>query len=103
MAYYSVFLVTPTTNAWIPESLAVVGPTVAKHGGKYLARTASHERLEGSDATPGLIALLEWPSKEAAKAFYSDPQYQPHLQARLAGAGSEAFLFEGKDDFAWTN
>src|SRR2546421_498504 len=86
MAYYSVFLVTPTTDAWIPEYLAVVGPTVAKHGGKYLARTASHERLEGADPSPGLIAILEFPSKEAAMAFYKDPAYQPHLQARLAGA-----------------
>jgi uncharacterized protein (DUF1330 family) len=100
MAYYSVFLVTPKTDTWIPEYLAVVGPTVAKYGGKYLARTANHERLEGTDASPGLIAILEWPSKEAAKAFYGDAQYQPHLQARLAGAANDAFLIEGKDDFA---
>ena len=100
MAYYSVFMVTPQTDAWIPDYLGVVGPTVTKHGGKYLARTASHERLEGAEVSPGLIAILEWPSKEAAIAFYSDPVYQPHLQARLAGAANDAFLIEGKDDFA---
>jgi uncharacterized protein (DUF1330 family) len=100
MAHYSVFMVTPTTDAWIPAYLEAVGPAVAKHGGKYLARTASHERIEGTGASPGLIALLEWPSKEAATAFYKDPAYEPHLQARLAGASSDAFLIEGKDDFS---
>ena len=38
--------------------------------------------------------------KEAADAFYSDPDYQPHLQGRLAGATNHFFLIEAKDDFA---
>ena len=46
------------------------------------------------------MVIIEWPSAEAAKAFYSDPEYQPHLQARLAGADNHFFLVEGKDDFA---
>jgi uncharacterized protein (DUF1330 family) len=100
MSYYSVFFVTPSTEAWIPDYLPVVTAAVAKHGGKYLARTASHERIEGAGSGPGVIALIEWPSKDASAAFYSDPDYAPHLQARLAGAVNEAFLVEGKDDFA---
>jgi uncharacterized protein (DUF1330 family) len=100
MAYYTVFMVTPTTDAWIPDYLAGAGPVVAKHGGKFLTRTANHERLEGSGVSPGVIAILEWPSKEAAMGFYQDPAYGPHLQARLGGSTSDAFLVEGKDDFA---
>jgi uncharacterized protein (DUF1330 family) len=100
MSYYSVFFVTPTTDAWVPDYLAAVGPLVAKHGGKYLARTASHERIEGSADSPGVIALLEWPDKDAATAFYGDPAYAPHLKARLEGGVNQAFLIEGKDDFA---
>ena len=100
MAHYSVFFVTPTTEAWIADYLPVVTETVAKHGGKYLARTASHERVEGSGASPGVIVIVEWPSRDAANAFYEDPGYEPHLKARLAGAVNEAFLVEGKDDFA---
>jgi uncharacterized protein (DUF1330 family) len=76
-----------------------VGPLIEKHGGKFLARTLGHERLEG-DADAGAIVLLEWPSAETAKAFYADPAYQPFLQSRLAGANNQAWLFEGKDDFA---
>lgn len=100
MAYYVVVHVTPTTDSWIPDYLTTVTPLVAKHGGRYLARTQSHDHLEGEGPTPGLIAILEWPSKEAAQAFYTDPAYQPSLQARLSGAVNELFLIEGRDDFA---
>lgn len=99
MAHYSVVSVTPTSDQWIPDYLAAVGPLVEKHGGKYLARTASHERLEGSGTTPALQVILEWPSKDAADSFYRDPGYASHLQARLGGSESTWFSIEGKDDF----
>jgi uncharacterized protein (DUF1330 family) len=100
LPYYTIVGVSPTSDAWIPGYLAEVGPLVAKHGGRYLARTASHTKLEGDVASPGLMVLLEWPSKQSAEAFYADPSYQPHLQARLAGASNMMWLVEGKDDFA---
>lgn len=52
MAHYSLFFVTPKSEAWIPGYLEHVGPLVAKHGGKYLTRTASLERIEGSIEVP---------------------------------------------------
>jgi len=100
VAHYSVVFVTPKSEAWIPDYLAAVGPLVEKHGGKYLARTSSHERLEGSGTSPALIVVIEWPSKDAFQRFYRDPAYQPFLQARLAGAENDFFTVEGKDDFA---
>jgi uncharacterized protein (DUF1330 family) len=100
MTYYAAIGLTPTSEEWIPGYLSTVTPLVEKHGGKYLARTANHERLEGDGESPALMVLIEWPSKAAAEAFYSDPDYQPHLQARLAGANNDFFLIEGKDDFA---
>lgn len=98
MSYYSVITVTPTSDEWIPGYVGPATELVAKHGGKYLARTASHERLEGQGEDAALIVLVEWPSKEAAQAFMSDPGYVPHLQARTAGSVSHHFLVEGKDD-----
>ena len=47
MAYYSVLDVTPTSDGWIPDYLPTANKLVANHGGKYLARTASHEQVEG--------------------------------------------------------
>jgi uncharacterized protein (DUF1330 family) len=100
MSHYVVLLATPTSEEWIPEYIAAVPPLVDQHGGKYLARTASLERLEGTGDHPALIGILEFPSKEAAEAWYNDPAYKPHLQARLEGANNDFFLVEGKDDFA---
>ena len=100
MSYYTVLSCTPTTDTWIPDYLATVDPLLQKHGAKFLARTQSHEQLEGPDPSPGLIVLIEWPSEDNAKAFYADPAYQPHKAARLAGATNHCFLVEGKDDFA---
>src|SRR5687767_2116073 len=99
MPHYVVVFCTPTADAWIPDYLENVNPLIEKHGGKFLARTQSHERLEGSES-PGLIVILEWPAKSNADAFYADPDYQPHLQARLAGATNHCYSVEGKDDFA---
>ena len=60
---------------------------------------ARHERLEGED--DGLRVIIEWPPRDAAPAFISDPGYAPYLKARTAGSNSHHFLMEGKDDFVW--
>ena len=98
MTYYSVLAVTPTSEDWIPGYIESASRLVAQHGGKYLARTSSHERLEGEGEDAALRVLIEWPSKEAAVAFMNDPAYRPHLKSRTAGSISHHFLIEGKDD-----
>ena len=100
MTYYSVLAVTPTSDDWIPGYIGSANALVKKHGGKYLARTSNHERLEGEGGDAALRIVLEWPSKEAALAFMNDPEYRPHLEARSAGSESLHFLIEGRDDLA---
>lgn len=100
MVCYSVLEVTPTNNDWVADYVEPTTRLVAKHGGKYLARTASHERLEGEGQNAALRVIIEWPSREAAQAFITDPEYVPHLKARTAGSISHHFLVEGKDDLA---
>jgi len=41
MNYYSLLAVTPTNEDWIPGYLDAANALVAKHGGRYLARTTS--------------------------------------------------------------
>jgi len=100
MAHYSVLAVTPTSEDWISDYLPAANWLVAKHGGKYLARTASHEQVEGGEQAAALRIILEWPTKEAAMNFMNDPEYKPHLDARTAGSESFHFVIEGKDDLA---
>ncbi|MES1928130.1 hypothetical protein SADO_02705 [Salinisphaera dokdonensis CL-ES53] len=100
MTYYSVLEVTPTNEDWIPDYIEPANELVARHGGQYLARTESHERLEGSGEDAALRIIIEWPSKSAAQAFMNDPGYVPHREARTAGSISHHFLIEAKDDLA---
>ncbi len=100
MIFYSVLAVTPTNEHWIPEYIAAAGDLVAKHGGKYLARTSSHDQLEGNVDEAALRIVIEWPSKESALAFMKDPGYVPHLEARTAGSNSQHHLIQGTDDLA---
>ncbi len=98
MSFYSVLAVTPTNDDWIPDYLATAGAVLEKHGGKCLARTANHERLEGEGDEVALRIILEWPSKEAAINFMDDAEYVPLLKARTAGSISHHILIEGIDD-----
>jgi len=100
MAYYSVLDVSPTSEDWIPGYLPVANERVAAHGGKYLARTTSHEQVEGGEQPAALRIIIEWPSKENAEAFMADDAYIPHLMARTEGSTSHHYLIEGKDDLA---
>ena len=100
MTHYSILAVTPTTEDWIPDYLPKSNELVEKHGGRYLARTADHERLEGHGEDAELRIIIEWPSKEAATSFENDPAYAPYLRTRLAGSESHHFLVAGQDDLA---
>lgn len=100
MTWYSVLAVTPTRDDWIPDYIGPANALVARHGGRYLARTINHTRLEGEGEGVALRIVIEWPSREAAEAFMRDPGYAPHLAARTAGSESHHVLIEGKDDLA---
>lgn len=100
MAYYSILAVTPTTDDWVADYIGPANRLVAQYGGKYIARTSSHEQIEGAPQDAALRILIEWPSRDAALGFMQDADYAPHLKARTEGSTSFHFLVEGKDDLA---
>ncbi|MEO0344990.1 MAG: DUF1330 domain-containing protein [Pseudomonadota bacterium] len=100
MTYYSILAVTPTNDLWVQDYIGPANALVDKHGGKYLARTANHEQIEGEAQPAALRIVIEWPSMQAAKDFMSDPGYLTHLKARTDGSDSYHFLVEAKDDLA---
>jgi uncharacterized protein (DUF1330 family) len=58
---------------------------IAHHGGKYLARGGETAVLEGN-WTPDRIVLLEFPTLDAARAFYHSPEYGAAKAARAGAA-----------------
>lgn len=86
-----------TNDAWVPEYAASVHDLVHKHGGKYLARSGHVKTLEGSPLDTSLIAIIEFPSTDAAEAFTRDPGYAPFAMARKAGSDSRFQLIDDTD------
>ena len=97
MPVYVIADIKVKNDAWIPEYAAAVHDIVHKHGGKYLARSANVKTLEGKPLDTTLIAILQFPNEEAAKAFASDPAYAPYAKMRKAGSDSRFQLIDDTD------
>ena len=97
MPVYLIADVKVTDDSWIPDYAAAVHDIVHKHGGKYLSRSANITNLEGEPLDTTLIALIEFPSQEAAQAFVDDPEYTRFGQARRDGSVSRLNLIDDTD------
>ncbi len=52
---------------------------------------------EGELPDVTVIALIEFPTVEACKAFVNDPDYAPFAQARQAGTDSNFYVIDDTD------
>lgn len=68
--------------------MAAAPAAVAAAGGEYLVRGGKFDVLEG-DWKPGRIAMLKFPSFDAAKAFYDGELYRA---ARTKREGATEFF-----------
>jgi uncharacterized protein (DUF1330 family) len=57
-----------------------VAPLLVKHGAKLLAMDTEAKALEGKAKT--MNAIVEFPSEEAVRKFYNDPEYQSFIHLR---------------------
>lgn len=97
MSVYLIAEIKVTDDSWVPEYATNVHKLVEKHGGKYLSRSGNIETLEGSDKDSTLIAILEFPTREALDGFATDPEYAPFRQARQAGSVSNFHVIDDTD------
>jgi uncharacterized protein (DUF1330 family) len=83
-----------------PESLQqeygkVSRDIVAKFGGRYLARSQHNALLEGEGSVPCCMAILSFPSVEAAKNWFDSPENQEAAKIRRSGATFRIVELEG--------
>ena len=98
MSVYLIADIKITNDAWVPEYAANVHKLVEKHGGKYLSRSGNIQTLEGKTMDGStLVAILEFPSKEAMEGFVNDPEYAPYGSARRAGSESNFYAIDDTD------
>jgi uncharacterized protein (DUF1330 family) len=97
MSVYMIADIKVTDASWLPDYAASVHDLVHHHGGRYLARSGNVETLEGAPLDTTLIAILEFPSAQAVKAFAADPRYAPYAAARQHGSESRFQLIDDTD------
>lgn len=72
---------------------AVVPGLVAAHGGRYLARACPGFALEGA-AAGDRFHLIEFPDGDAARSFWSSPEYLALKSGRDGAVSVRAVLIE---------
>lgn len=68
--------------------------SLVPYDGKFIARGGATETLEG-DWAPGRIVVLEFPSMQQAKAWWSSAGYAPAKAIRQSAANTKMIVVEG--------
>jgi len=71
-----------------------VMPTIEAHDGRFLVRGGAFTALEG-EMPFERIAVLEFPSRAKAEAWYHSPEYQRILPLRTGAARCQFILADG--------
>ena len=72
----------------------MAAPTIAAFGGRYIVRGGATQVLEGA-WEPGRLVVLEFPSAERARAWWSSALYAPAKRLRQETSTTEMLLVEG--------
>ena len=67
---------------------------IAKHGGKFVARGGQTATLEGT-WKPGRVVIIEFPTFEQARNFYSSVEYTAARRARAGAATFRMIVVDG--------
>ena len=84
-------------QSWVPDYAASAHAFVHKHGGRYLSRSGNVKVLEGEPLDTTLIAIIEFPSMQAAEDFLNDPDYAAFARSRRSGSDSRLHLIDDTD------
>jgi uncharacterized protein (DUF1330 family) len=71
-----------TDPAKFGEYVTKAKPMIAKHGGRYLTKGATHKLPEGGHWKPERVVIIEFPDMDALDAWYNSPEYQPLIALR---------------------
>jgi uncharacterized protein (DUF1330 family) len=67
--------------------------TIARHGGRYIARGGAAEALEG--AAPKRMVILEFPTAAAARGWFNSPEYLAATKLRQQASSGRFLLVDG--------
>jgi len=81
-----------TDAAKFEEYRTKVGPMMAKHGGRYLTKGATHRLPEGGHWTPDRVVIIEFPDMNSLYAWYNSPEYRPLIELRKSCTSDQDML-----------
>lgn len=93
VAAYVIFEAVITDPEQYAHYRAAAGASVAAHGGRYLVRGGATEACEGP--APARIAVLEFPTMDAATAWYHSEQYTEARALRESACDARLFIVDG--------
>jgi uncharacterized protein (DUF1330 family) len=96
MKAYVVAAETPKDEAMFSEYAKAVPATLEAFSGKFIVRGGNLKLLEGEWPHSRLV-IIEFPSREAAEAWYRSPEYQKIIGLRLSSAVTNLIIVEGQD------
>lgn len=79
MAAYVISDVEIRDRALFEKYRSLAQATITKFGGRYIARGDAIENVEG-EWTPEGIVIVEFPTMERAREWYSSPDYSEALE-----------------------
>ena len=94
MSAYIIAKVNVTDWDQYKEYTKVTPGIIEQYGGKFIARGGEIVTLEGPEDKDRIV-LLEFPSMEAAKAFYNSDEYKTAKEIRAGAATATFILVEG--------
>jgi uncharacterized protein (DUF1330 family) len=81
-------------DAFIAGYGATAAALVEKFGGRYVLRGPGAQLLEGQFGDGASMVISEWPSKQAALAFWNSPEYAEARKLREGVAECQIVLIE---------
>jgi uncharacterized protein (DUF1330 family) len=69
-----------------------------KYGAHYLARSQRNALLEGDGSVPCCMAILQFPSRDAARRWYDSSENQAAAKIRQSGGKFRLVMIEGLPD-----
>ena len=84
-----------TDPALLDEYRASVGATLTGHDVAVKVSTNTAETIEGEPKGPRVV-VLEFPDRDAFRAWYDSPAYQEIIGLRLGSTDGFALLVEGR-------
>ena len=94
MAAYIIVNVEVTDPTRYADYTRMVGDSLVAYEGRFLVRGGKAEKLEGS-MEPKRVVVLEFPTLERAKAWWSSDEYREAKSIRQRSSTTDMLVVEG--------